>query len=323
MIFAAITMTAAGCGSGSDSAVGSGAGWNRDFTTTTKPTATTPSTTTAAPVATTAAPNTATTTATTTTAPPTTAPTTTTTAPTTTSTTASTTTSTTSTTTTAKPGTVDIDEGESGPQVVMLQEALKAVGFDVGTVDGEYGGSTKRAVWAFNALSGRGRSTVVTPDFLQALRDGWAPNPKRADLGPNRTEIDLSTQTLVIYENDKVRLITHVSSGSGEHYCEDAKSRVEGEPPPTLKNGEPREVCGDADTPEGDFEYGRRESKWYRSELGELYNPVFFNGGIAVHGARSVPDYPASHGCVRIPMHIAEYFQSLVKTGDPVAVFSS
>jgi hypothetical protein len=127
----------------------------------------------------------------------------------------------------------------------------------------------------------------------------------------------------VIYENDKVRLITHVSSGSGEHYCEDAKSRVEGEPPPTLKNGEPREVCGDADTPEGDFEYGRRESKWYRSELGELYNPVFFNGGIAVHGARSVPDYPASHGCVRIPMHIAEYFQSLVKTGDPVAVFSS
>ena len=30
---------------------------------------------------------------------------------------------------------------------------------------------------------------------------------------------------------------------------------------------------------------------------------------------------PASHGCARIPMHIAEYFHTLVHVGDPVYVF--
>jgi len=57
--------------------------------------------------------------------------------------------------------------------------------------------------------------------------------------------------------------------------------------------------------------------------LGKLYNPVYFVGGIAVHGAPSVPNRPASHGCVRIPMHIAEYFPTLVAKGDPVETFRS
>ncbi len=40
-----------------------------------------------------------------------------------------------------------------------------------------------------------------------------------------------------------------------------------------------------------------------------------------MHGYESVPTYPASHGCTRIPMHIAEYFHTLVHVGDPVYVF--
>ena len=54
--------------------------------------------------------------------------------------------------------------------------------------------------------------------------------------------------------------------------------------------------------------------------LGALYNPFYFNKGIAVHGYQSVPPTPASHGCSRIPMHIAEYFHTLVHQGDPVYV---
>jgi hypothetical protein len=61
---------------------------------------------------------------------------------------------------------------------------------------------------------------------------------------------------------------------------------------------------------------GRRES-----QLGGMYNPVYFNKGIAVHGANEVPDNPASHGCIRIPMHISDYYQSLVAKGDQVFVF--
>ena len=52
-----------------------------------------------------------------------------------------------------------------------------------------------------------------------------------------------------------------------------------------------------------------------------MWNPVYFNYGIAVHGAGNVPQYPASHGCVRIPMHVGNYFPSLVAKGDQIFVF--
>ena len=51
-----------------------------------------------------------------------------------------------------------------------------------------------------------------------------------------------------------------------------------------------------------------------------MYNPYYFNGGIAVHGLASVPSYPASHGCARIPLAIAEYFPTLVSKGEAVYV---
>ncbi len=53
-----------------------------------------------------------------------------------------------------------------------------------------------------------------------------------------------------------------------------------------------------------------------------MWNPVYFNYGIAVHGAINVPLAPASHGCVRIPMHIADDFQDLVANGDRVLVWN-
>jgi hypothetical protein len=52
-----------------------------------------------------------------------------------------------------------------------------------------------------------------------------------------------------------------------------------------------------------------------------MSNPVYFNYGIAVHGAEKVPLTPASHGCIRIPMPIGDYFPSLVSNGDLVYVW--
>ena len=40
-------------------------------------------------------------------------------------------------------------------------------------------------------------------------------------------------------------------------------------------------------------------------EPGVLWYPMYFKGGFAIHGYPSVPAYPASRGCVRIPMWIA------------------
>jgi lipoprotein-anchoring transpeptidase ErfK/SrfK len=80
-------------------------------------------------------------------------------------------------------------------------------------------------------------------------------------------------------------------------------------------------VCEDANTPSGDFSFYEFRAGWDKSPLGQLYNPYYFNKGIAVHGYDSVPTTPASHGCVRIPMHISEYFHDLVHRGDPVHVY--
>jgi len=50
-------------------------------------------------------------------------------------------------------------------------------------------------------------------------------------------------------------------------------------------------------------------------------NPVYFNYGIAMHGAENVPKEPASHGCVRMNKKISETFPQLVKVGDKVYVW--
>jgi hypothetical protein len=124
----------------------------------------------------------------------------------------------------------------------------------------------------------------------------------RPDLGPTHTEVDLDRQVMLVFRDNQLQLVTHVSTGTGKNYCD---------------NGH----CGVAVTPPGEFHYQRRITGWRDAPLGRLYNPVYFNGGIAVHGAASVPDHPASHGCVRIPMHIAEYFQGLVANGEAISVF--
>ena len=35
-------------------------------------------------------------------------------------------------------------------------------------------------------------------------------------------------------------------------------------------------------------------------DLGEIFRPKYFRGGVAVHGSNNIPNYAASHGCVRI-----------------------
>src|SRR5262249_8558788 len=134
--------------------------------------------------------------------------------------------------------------------------------------------------------------------------------PLTATPEPDRTEVDITTQTLTLYENYQPKLITTMSSGSGENYCYD-----------TPRENPTQHVCEDANTPSGDYAFYEFRPGWDKSPLGELYNPYYFNKGIAVHGYYSVPTTPASHGCVRIPMHIAEYFHDLVHRGDPVHVF--
>jgi lipoprotein-anchoring transpeptidase ErfK/SrfK len=51
----------------------------------------------------------------------------------------------------------------------------------------------------------------------------------------------------------------------------------------------------------------RKYDGWETAPLGELYRPAYFRSdGYAIHGSNSVPNYPASHGCVRITVPSAD-----------------
>ena len=201
-----------------------------------------------------------------------------------------------------------LQSGSVGLRTRALQEALAAQAYDPGEPDGRFGTKTTMAVWAFQALAGLPRDGVVTPELEAVILSRPAPVMLRPELGPTHVEADLSRQVLLVWRDGALVLATHVSSGSEVPYCE------------TTREGR---RCGSAVTPLGTYQFGRRVAGWRDAPLGRLYNPVYFNGGIAVHGAGSVPNHPASHGCVRIPMHIAEYFPSLVNTGDVIDVFRS
>ena len=192
--------------------------------------------------------------------------------------------------------------GSKGLRTFRLQAALKALKFDPGPPDGAFGLKTEEAIWAYQALRGVPVDGSVNT-LLEAniLRD-QPPAMLRPDLGPTHTEVDLDKQVLLVFRDNALQLVTHVSSGSGRHYCNKGH-------------------CGVAITPTGDYHFQRRIAGVRVAPLGVLYNPVYFNGGIAVHGEGSVPRYPASHGCVRIPMFIGEYFPSLVNNGDAISVF--
>lgn len=200
--------------------------------------------------------------------------------------------------------------GAEGDIVKAYQQRLVDIHFDPGAVDGKYGGGMTYAVQALQKIMGVERNGRIGPAEAMTLATFQYPAPLQADGEANRTEIDITKQVITLYENYQVRLITTTSSGSGQRYCYN-----------TPRVNPTRHVCEDANTPSGRFTYTRYVNGWDKSPLGQLYNPFYFNGGIAVHGYESVPTSPASHGCTRIPMHIAEYFHTLVHVGDPVYVF--
>jgi hypothetical protein len=54
-----------------------------------------------------------------------------------------------------------------------------------------------------------------------------------------------------------------------------------------------------------------------------LYYPNYIAGGIAIHGSGSVPAFPDSHGCIRIPMYAAKEFSELTPVLMPVIVYAN
>jgi lipoprotein-anchoring transpeptidase ErfK/SrfK len=52
-----------------------------------------------------------------------------------------------------------------------------------------------------------------------------------------------------------------------------------------------------------------------------MVHSSYFIGGYAIHGYASVPTYPASHGCLRVPIPSAWNIYSWVDFGTRVFVY--
>ena len=74
-------------------------------------------------------------------------------------------------------------------------------------------------------------------------------------------------------------------------------------------------------TPGGIFKYDRIVEGLRNSALGGMWDPAYFNYGIAIHGAINVPETPASHGCIRVPQTIGKMFHEFIAKGDSVFVW--
>ena len=52
-----------------------------------------------------------------------------------------------------------------------------------------------------------------------------------------------------------------------------------------------------------------------------MYCSQYFIRGYAIHGYKSVPVYPASHGCLRMPIADAKSIFGWIKLGDRIDVY--
>jgi hypothetical protein len=157
------------------------------------------------------------------------------------------------------------------------------------------------AVTTVQKYFGLPRTGVITTAVDFALTH-FRYSPAEPNSEADRVEIDLDRQVLTLYHDWQPELLTTTSTGSGEHFC----GGVDG--------------CQYAITQTGHFHFYDLIRGWQKGKLGTMWNPYYFNGSDAVHGLQSVPAYPASHGCARIPMHIADYFYTLVHQGESVFV---
>jgi lipoprotein-anchoring transpeptidase ErfK/SrfK len=175
-----------------------------------------------------------------------------------------------------------------GEETRRAQQRLLDLGFWLEEADGDYGLTTRQAVMAFQKYQGLTTDGVLGDETAQVLTAVTARPTARADAG-TLVEVDKGLQLLIFLVDGRVEWIFNTSTGTEIPYREPNKNRP----------GEWDE--GDSVTRNGLHSvYRERVEGWWEGDLGEIYRPKYFTGGIAVHGSNHVPDYPASHGCVRV-----------------------
>lgn len=188
-----------------------------------------------------------------------------------------------------------LPRGIGSAQVKKVQARLVELGFWNLGADGSVGLSTTQATMAFQKWAGLPATGFVDEATAVQLNNTLC-RPAAGRSSGDYFEVDLSRQIALVVRGGKVIAVFNVSTGNGESYDEEDQ-----------KNAGNR-VIGVAITPVGEYRIYRQSNEArYEGSLGTLYRPKFVVGGVAVHGARSVPNYPASHGCIRVSNPVMDY----------------
>jgi N-acetylmuramoyl-L-alanine amidase len=186
--------------------------------------------------------------------------------------------------------TADLRYGDRGRTVASLQRRLVRLGYlERSRINGIFGKETRDAVVALQGWQQIQRDGVVGPQTRRALRHAQAPQPwlrlRRA------LEIDLARQVLLVVENGAVQRAVHASTGAS------------------------------SPTPKGRFTVvSRLRESWSRAFQVWLPYALYFHRGLAIHAFPIVPDQPASHGCIRIPLENAPFVFKAAPLGTPVLI---
>lgn len=177
---------------------------------------------------------------------------------------------------------------QSGEGARRVQERLLELGFWLQAVNGDFGVTTRQAVMAFQKYRGLEPTESIDEATAAALTEAQNRVQGHSNSG-TLLEIDKTRQLMFLVVDGRTEWAVNISTGSGIPYVK------------RDKNEWGKWVRGDSQTPDGIFTINREfEKGWRPGDLGEIYRPKYFNGGIAVHGAYKIPAYPASHGCVRV-----------------------
>jgi peptidoglycan hydrolase-like protein with peptidoglycan-binding domain len=181
--------------------------------------------------------------------------------------------------------------GERGVKVLLLQRGLAKLGFAT-PVTGYYDSLTANAVNAFRKTNEMGRDGYATTSvYAKVLRGEGAYRLRYPDSGTHgkHVEFDWSRQVLVLADHGKPYRVYHTSSGKPST--------------PTVF---------------GSYRFYRKQPG--TNSHGMVYSSYFI-GGYAIHGYVSVPNYAASHGCLRVPIPNAVSIYNWIDIGDPIYTY--
>ena len=176
--------------------------------------------------------------------------------------------------------------GARGPSVRILERRLHALHYTTRGVDGFYSYDTADAVIAFQKLNGLARTGRVTPGVWRRLQSTHTPLPRYRS--GHHFEVNKTKQVLFEVNRGRVVRIVHVSTGATGNTPVGAW-HIYSKVPGTLPSG--------------------------------MFDSNFFLRGFAIHGYPSVPSYPASHGCVRVPNWVAPLLFASSYYGEAVYIY--